>query len=60
VKTPAAEKNKIAALNTAIETKKNVHLTMNTAYGVKENEYSIELVQNNVTMECLFLDGSVI
>lgn len=48
-------KNKIAELTTTIETKKNVYLTMITTYGVKENEYSMELVQNNVTMECLFV-----
>jgi hypothetical protein len=48
-------KNKIAELNNAIETKKNVYLTMITTYGVKENEYSIELVQNNISMDCLFI-----
>ena len=50
-------KNKIAELNTAIETKKNVYLTMITTYGVKENEYSIELVQNNISMDCLFINS---
>ena len=48
-------KNKIAELITEIETKKNVYLTMITTYGVKENEYSIELVQNNISMDCLFI-----
>lgn len=48
-------KNKIAELISEIETKKNVNLTMITTYGVKENEYSIELVQNNLSMDCLFI-----
>lgn len=47
-------KNKIVELQTDIETKKNIYLTMITTYGVKENEYSKELVQNNLSMNCLF------
>ena len=47
-------KKKIAELISEIETKKNVTLTLITTYGVKENEYSIELVQNNLSMDCLF------
>lgn len=47
-------KNKISELQTDTGTRKNIYLTMITTYGVKENEYSKELVQNDLTMHCLF------
>lgn len=49
-------KNKISALQKETNTRKNIYLTMITTYGIKENEYSNELVQNNLDMSCLFLE----
>lgn len=47
-------KDKVAELHIDTKTRKNIYLTMITTFGVKENEYSKELVQNNLTMSCLF------
>ena len=38
------------------KTKKAVHLTIVTAYGLKPNEYT-GIVQNEVVMDDLFWDG---
>ncbi|MGZ3850667.1 MAG: AAA family ATPase [Flavisolibacter sp.] len=35
-------------------TKKNIHLTILTTYGVMENDYFRRLVQNSITMQALF------
>jgi AAA+ ATPase superfamily predicted ATPase len=48
-------KNKIAELQLGIQSRKNIYLTMITTFGVKENEYSRELVQNHVLMDSLFI-----
>lgn len=47
-------KNKVAELHTDTKTRNNIYLPMITTFGVKENEYSKELAQNNLTMSCLF------
>lgn len=47
-------KNKIVALQREISSKKNIYLTMISTYGVKENEYSKELMQSELDMDCLF------
>jgi AAA+ ATPase superfamily predicted ATPase len=47
-------RNKLITFNTSSRTKKNIFLTMLTTYGVRENEYSLELLQNNLKMDCLF------
>jgi len=47
-------RNKIGTFKTESKTKKAVHLTMISTYGTTENEYANELVQNNLTMNCLF------
>jgi uncharacterized protein len=49
-------KNKVAELHTDTKTRKNIYLTMITTFGVKENEYSKELVQNDLNMSCLFVE----
>jgi predicted AAA+ superfamily ATPase len=36
------------------KTRKNVHLTLITTYGVVKNEYSKSLLQSDITMEALF------
>jgi len=47
-------KNKIAALRGHTQTRKNIFLTMITTFGLKENSYSLELVQNNIQLSDLF------
>ncbi len=47
-------KNKVVQLDEHLNTRKNIFVTMVTTYGVNENKYSQELVQNTVTMDSLF------
>ncbi|MBX3708219.1 MAG: AAA family ATPase [Gammaproteobacteria bacterium] len=47
-------KNKIAVFKEKTRTKKQIFLVMISAYGIKENMYSEELVQSVVTLEDLF------
>lgn len=47
-------KNKIASLQQETETRKNIFLTMVTTFGIDDNEYSRELVQNTIELERLF------
>lgn len=48
-------RSKIATFKAATRTRKSVFLTMITTYGVERNEYANLLVQNEVTMDDLFL-----
>lgn len=47
-------KNKIAELRQDTKTRKNIFVTLITTYGIKENEYSKELVQSHLGMDALF------
>ena len=47
-------KNKIEEFQQESATRKNIHLVMLTTYGIKQNEYSSELVQNALDVNCLF------
>jgi hypothetical protein len=49
-------KNKIAALKQDTKTRKNIFVTIITTYGIKENEYSKELVHSHLGMDVLFID----
>ncbi|MGN7784971.1 AAA family ATPase [Niabella sp. 22666] len=49
-------KNKTAALQQATQTRKNILITMITTFGLNENKYSHELVQNSISLEDLFTD----
>jgi AAA+ ATPase superfamily predicted ATPase len=49
-------KNKIAALQQHTKTRKNIFVTLITSYGIKENEYSKELVHSHLEMDVLFID----
>jgi hypothetical protein len=49
-------KNKISELQKASKTRKNIFITMLTTYGIKENQYSNELVQMSLSMDVLFVD----
>lgn len=47
-------KNKRFQFIRSSKTRKNVFITMVTTYGVTENANSLEVVTNNLTMDCLF------
>jgi uncharacterized protein len=47
-------KNKIAELQQDTKTRKNIFVTLITTYGIKENEFSKELVHNQLDMDILF------
>ena len=49
-------KNKISEFQQETKTRKNVFLTLLTTYGIKNNQYSTEIVENELTMESLFLE----
>ena len=48
-------RSKISTFKTVTKTRKAVFLTMNTTYGVEKNKYATQLVQNEVTMDDLFV-----
>lgn len=48
-------KNKISELQRVTKTRKNIFITMLTTYGIKENEYSNELLQSSLGMDVLFV-----
>lgn len=47
-------RNKITQFKVSTKTRKNVFVAMVTTYGVTENANSLELVTNDLTMDCLF------
>jgi AAA+ ATPase superfamily predicted ATPase len=51
----AALQNKLDVFREESKTKKALFLVMVTTYGVKENSYTIGLVQNEITMDDLFM-----
>ena len=53
LKSKKAEKN---TFKTSTKTKKSVFLTFITTYGLTNNEYYRQLVQNSLSLDDLFLD----
>lgn len=51
-------RNKIGAFKQETDTRKSVFLTLITTFGLKINEHSAGLVQNDLTMDALFADIS--
>jgi uncharacterized protein len=49
-------KNKVDTFANSTKTNKSIFITFISTYGLKENQYSKQLVQNNLTLEHLFLD----
>jgi hypothetical protein len=49
-------KNKISELRKETNTRKNIFLTLITTYGIRENEYSRELLQSSLDLAALFID----
>lgn len=47
-------KAKVSAVQTNIAKRKNVFLVLITTFGIKENEYSSELVEHSITINALF------
>lgn len=47
-------RNKIALFGAETQTKKAINLTLITTYGVKENQYAQDLIQNDITIDCFF------
>jgi hypothetical protein len=47
-------RRKIAVFKNATQTKKSVFLTMVSTYGTQMNEHSLELVQNDITIDAFF------
>jgi hypothetical protein len=50
--------NKINVFKNCTKTRKSIYVTYITTYGLKDNEYSKQLVQNNLNLEHLFVDIS--
>lgn len=48
--------NKINKFKDATKTRKGVYLTFVTTFGIKQNEYSLNLVENEMTIDSLFMD----
>ena len=48
-------RNKIGSFITQTKTKKSVFLTLVTTYGVTDNAYASQLVDNSLTMDALFM-----
>ncbi len=48
-------KEKMIQFKNVSKTRKQIFLTMITNYAIKENEYSLELMQNNIVLDDLFL-----
>lgn len=46
--------SKLAVFKRVTDTKKSIMLAFVTTFGVKENDYKRNLVQNSVTLEALF------
>jgi AAA+ ATPase superfamily predicted ATPase len=54
-KSYAAEiRNKISLFRESTRTSKNLFFTMMTTHGIRQNAYSLEILQNQVTIDCLF------
>lgn len=47
-------RNKLGTFRSETKTQKGVMLTMISTYGLKQNQYSIGLVQHDLAMDCLF------
>jgi uncharacterized protein len=47
-------RNKIGAFTSEVKTRKSIYLTMITTFGLNKNQYSMSLVQNDLTMDVLF------
>lgn len=47
-------KNKAEEFKLETSTRKNIHITLISVFGLKENKYSKEIVQNSLTIDSLF------
>jgi len=49
-------KNKLIEFRESSQTTKNIYSTFISTYGLKKNKYSLEIIQNDLDMDVLFLD----
>jgi len=49
-------KNKLSAFRQETKTRKSLFLTLITTFGLKQNQYAINLVQNEITMDAFFIE----
>ncbi len=49
-------KNKLTELKSTTATRKNIFLVMISTFGISSNKYSVEILDNELRMECLFED----
>jgi len=47
--------NKLRCFREEVKPRKSVYFTFITSYGLKENSYSLHIVENSIRMDCLFL-----
>jgi len=52
-------RKKIDVFRQETKTRKSLFLTMITTYGLNKNSYSTSLVQNDLTMDVLFLERAI-
>lgn len=48
-------RNKLHSFREDVKTRKAVNFTFITSFGLKENSYSLSIVENSINMNCLFL-----
>ncbi len=48
-------RNKCTVFKNKTKSRKKIFVTLITTYGIKKNEYSLEIVQNSLTMDCLYI-----
>jgi predicted AAA+ superfamily ATPase len=49
-------RNKVTTFKASSQTTKNIFVTMITNVGLRQNQYSLELIQNELNINCLFDD----
>jgi uncharacterized protein len=49
-----ALKEKITQFKTLTKTKKQIFLTVVSTFGIQQNEYSLDLVDNDIRLDALF------
>ncbi|MEA3448104.1 MAG: ATP-binding protein [Bacteroidota bacterium] len=47
-------RHKIRCFREDVKTRKGVYFTLITSFGLKENSYSLNIIENSITMDCLF------
>jgi len=48
--------NKLRSFREDIKTRKGVYVIFISSFGIKNNSYSLSIIENSITMNCLFED----